>query len=268
MRCFPVRWLTLVAAVAFATQPAIYAEPVQLTSSTGPKFRVLALAEPGGHHIAFTTAAKPWLKHCGEENRFEVNFITNTAPITEAFLAQYRLVLQLDFAPYGWKPEAMAAFKSYIEKGRGGWVGLHHATLLGEFDGCAMWPWFSDFMGGIRYKNYIPTFASAKVRVEDKSHPCMKGMPESFVIPKEEWYTWDRSPRRNVHVLARVDEATYSPDSDVKMGDHPVIWTNEHVAARNVYIFMGHGPDLLENKAFTTLLRNAILWTAGSDLRK
>ena len=47
------------------------------------------------------------------------------------------------------------------------------------------------------------------------------------------------------------------------MGDHPVIWTNERVAARNVYIFMGHGPDLLENKAFTTILRNAVFWAAG-----
>jgi type 1 glutamine amidotransferase len=47
------------------------------------------------------------------------------------------------------------------------------------------------------------------------------------------------------------------------MGDHPVIWTNERVAARNVYIFMGHGPDLFENKAFTTILRNAVFWAAG-----
>jgi type 1 glutamine amidotransferase len=126
-----------------------------------------------------------------------------------------------------------------------------------------MWPWFSDFMGKIRYKNYIPKFACGTVHVEAKSHPCMKDVPESFVIPKEEWYTWDRSPRPNVRVLASVDEATYSPASDVKMGDHPVIWTNERVAARNVYIFMGHGPDLLENKAFTTILRNAVLWAAG-----
>ena len=63
-------------------------------------------------------------------------------------------------------------------------------------------------------------------------------------------------------VLASVDESTYSPDSKIKMGDHPVIWTNHHVAARNVYIFMGHGPWLFENKAFTTILRNAILWAA------
>jgi len=92
---------------------------------------------------------------------------------------------------------------------------------------------------------------------EDKSHPCMKGVPESFVISREEWYTWDRSPRGNIRVLARVDEATYSPDSAVKMGGQPVIWSNEHVAARNIYIFMGHGPDLLENKAFSTFWARA-----------
>ena len=226
------------------------------------KFKVLALAESGGHHIEFTKAAKPWLDKCGEENGFEVDYLTNTAPITEAFLANYRLLLQLDFVPYGWKPEAMDAFQAYIEQGRGGWVGLHHATLLGEFDGYPMWPWFSAFMGKIKFKNYIPNFSSGTVHVEDTSHPCMKGLPESFVIPKEEWYTYDVSPRANVRVLASVDESTYSDASAVRMGDHPVIWTNEHMKARNIYIFMGHGPWLLQDKAFTTLLGNAILWAA------
>jgi type 1 glutamine amidotransferase len=224
---------------------------------------VLALVEAGGHHLAFTQAAKPWLKKCGEENGFEVDYVNDTTGITKAFLAKYRVVLQLDFVPYGWKPEAMAAFKAYIEEGQGGWVGLHHATLLGDFDGQPMWPWFSEFMGKIKYQNYIPTFASGTVRVEDKAHPCMKGLPETFAIAKEEWYTYDRSPRANVRVLASVDESTYSPASGVRLGDHPVIWTNEHMAARNLYIFMGHGPWLLENKTYTTLLRNAILWASG-----
>jgi len=105
------------------------------------------------------------------------------------------------------------------------------------------------------------------VRVEDKSHPCMKGVPESFIIPKEEWYTYDRSPRANVRVLASVDEATYSDPSAVRMGDHPVIWTNERMAARNVYIFMGHGPWLFENEAFTAIFRNAIVWAAEKQPR-
>ena len=66
----------------------------------------------------------------------------------------------------------------------------------------------------------------------------------------------------NVKVLASVDESSYDPDSPKKMGDHPVVWTNEKMAARNIYIFMGHSPDLLKNKVYTTLLQNAILWAA------
>jgi type 1 glutamine amidotransferase len=245
----------------------VLAGPGQASPSPKTKSRVLALAEAGGNHIAFTEAARPWLKRCGEEKGFEVDFITNTAPVTKAFLAKYQLVLQLDFVPYGWKPEAMAAFKAYVEEGKGGWVGLHHAGLLGDFDGHSMWPWFWEFMGKVRFKSYIPKFASATVRVEERSHPCLKGLPTSFVISKEEWYTWDQSPRSNVRVLASVDESTYSPKSEVTMGDHPVIWTNEGVAARNVYIFMGHGPDLLENQGFTSLLLNAILWAAETKPR-
>jgi hypothetical protein len=45
-------------------------------------------------------------------------------------------------------------------------------------------------------------------------------------------------------------------------GDHPVIWTNEHMKARNIYIFMGHHPELFQNKSFTTLFHNSILWAA------
>lgn len=234
-------------------------------SPRAPNFRVLALAEAGGHHIEFTRAAKPWLARCGEAYGFEIDYLTNTAPLTEEFLGRYRLILQLDFVPYGWRPEARAAFRSYVEKGKGGWVGLHHAALLGDFDGHPLWPWFSEFMGGIRYKDYIPTFAAGTVHPEDTSHPCLKGVPRSFVIASEEWYTWDRSPRPNVRVLARVDETSYEPASETRMGDHPVVWSNEHLAARNVYIFMGHGPDLLQNTAYTTLLRNAILWAARGD---
>ena len=41
-------------------------------------------------------------------------------------------------------------------------------------------------------------------------------------------------------------------------------WTNETKKARNVYIQMGHSPKLIENKAFTTLLHNAISWGLGN----
>jgi len=157
----------------------------------------------------------------------------------------------------------MSAFIKYIEEGRGGWVGFHHATLLGEFDGYPMWTWFSDFMGSIRFENYIAATASAKVNVEDQKHPVMKGVSKSFVLDKDEWYTYNKSPRPNVHVLATVDESTYSPPSDIKMGDHPVVWVNEKMKARNVYFLMGHDGSLLQSKDFTTMFANAIKWTSG-----
>ena len=227
-----------------------------------PKFKVVAIAEKGGIHKPFVDAAKIWLAEEGRLDGFTVDYIEDTTPIDDAFLSQYRLFIQLNLPPYAWTPTAAAAFRHYIEEGRGGWIGFHHATLLGEFDGYPMWPWFSSFMGGIRFVSYIPTFATAKVTVEAPDHPVMQGVPRTFIIENEEWYKWDKSPRPNVHVLASVDENTYSPPSPVRMGDHPVIWSNERMKARNVYIFMGHHRELFENSAFTRIFHNAILWAA------
>jgi len=227
-----------------------------------PKFRVVAIAEPGGIHLPFVVAAKAWLNQLATENHFAVDYIEDTEKINDEFLSRYQLFIQLNYPPYRWTPTAQAAFIKYIEEGRGGWIGLHHAGLLGEFDGYQMWPWFSQFMGGIRYTEYIPTFVDGTVTVEDKSHPAMKGVSSPFKVLHEEFYTWDKSPRPNVRVLASVDENSYSPDTKIKMGDHPVIWTNEHYKARNIYIFMGHHADLFENPAFTTIFKNVIFWAA------
>jgi type 1 glutamine amidotransferase len=251
------RCLWVIVAVVLSSASASMAQ------DTRPRFKVVALAEAGGIHRPFVDAAKVWLQKLAEENAFSVDYIENSDKINDEFLSHYQLFIQLNYPPYGWTPTAVAAFTKYIEEGRGGWIGFHHATLLGEFDGYGIWPWFSQFMGGIRFTDYIPKFATATVVVEDPSHPVMKNVGGSFVVDHEEWYTYDRSPRPNVHVLAHVNEATYSPDTKTKMGDHPVIWTNEHYKARNVYIFMGHHPELLQNPAFTTIFRNALFWAAS-----
>ncbi|HEY2547945.1 MAG TPA: ThuA domain-containing protein [Candidatus Acidoferrum sp.] len=228
-----------------------------------PSFYVIALAERGGIHKPFVDAAKLWLGKLSGENNFTVDYIEDTEKIDDAFLAKYNLFIQLNYPPYMWTDTAKAAFIKYIEQGKGGWIGFHHATLLGEFDGYQMWPWFHQFMGGIRFKNYIATFVTGTVTVEDSIHPVMKNVRSPLIIEREEWYTYDTSPRPNVRVLASVDEKTYTPGTDLKMGDHPVIWTNEHYKARNVYIFMGHNPELFDNQAFTQIFRNSIFWAAG-----
>ena len=225
------------------------------------KAKVLVLTERGGQHGGFTDAGLKWLAAEGAKGNFSITEINNARNITEAYLSQFSLVIQLDFPPYTWPKEAEDAFVKYIEEGRGGWIGFHHATLLGEFDGYPMWQWFSDFMGGVRFKNYIAPLADGTLIVEDKQHPVMKDVPASFVVPDDEWYIYDKSPRPNVHVLANVDESSYTPASDIKMGDHPVVWVNENKKARNVYFQIGHSSKLYETEGFTTMFRNAINWT-------
>ena len=230
-------------------------------------FHVLVMAETGGVHGPFVKEAKVWLEDLAKKENFTVDYIENADKINDDFLSKYQLFLQLNYPPYAWNDVAKEAFKKYMTEGMGGWVGLHHASLIGEFDGYHPWPWFQDFMGGITWKNYIPKFASGRVNVEDKDHPVMKDVPASFVIKKEEWYTYDKSPRESadVHVIASVDESSYVPDGKVKMGDHPVIWTNDKIKARNIYIFMGHSPVLFDDDAYKLILKNAILWAGGRN---
>jgi len=240
--------------------------PITYPSEKPSHFHAVILAESGGIHQHFVNAAKLWLQKLAADSSFSVEYIQNTEKIDSAFLSNCQLFIQLNYPPYMWTRKAMSAFEEYINSGKsGGWIGFHHAGLLGEFDGYPIWQWFSDFMGGIKYSNYIEGFASGKVNVEDRFHPGMRSVPGVFEISKDEWYTWNKSPRAHVHVLASVDEASYNPPSELKMGDHPVIWTNEHMKARNIYIFMGHDPGLFSNTAFTTIFRNSIFWASGKS---
>lgn len=233
-----------------------------VAASFGQKFRMLVLAEHDKNHTPYVQAAKSWLDKLAADNNFSVDYFENPELVDDEFLSKYAAIFQMNYPPYMWSDKAKAAFEKYITEGKGGWVGVHHATLLGEFDGYPMWKWFSDFMGGIQFKDYVAGFASATVNIEDTGHPVTSGLPKQFTIAKDEWYTYDKSPRPNVSVLANVDESTYSPKTDKVMGDHPVIWTNTKMKARNVYIFMGHDPVLFDDDNYKTLLKNALLWAA------
>ena len=146
---------------------------------TTQKINILILTERGGQHESFTAAAIQWLET--EKKNLNITFteINNTKPVNDAYLQRFQLILQLDYPPYSWTKEAETTFVNYIDKGLGGWIGFHHATLLGEFDGYPLWNWFSEFMGGIRFQNYIAQLADGTVRVEDANHPVMKGVSPS-----------------------------------------------------------------------------------------
>jgi type 1 glutamine amidotransferase len=259
MKNITILCCTLLIAVIFSLQT----KAQQITQpSGGGKYKALVLTERGGQHGGFTDAGLKWLAAKSKEMNFELTEINNTNAIDENYLKQFKVFIQLDYPPYNWTETAQKAFMRYIDEGWGGWIGFHHATLLGEFDGFPMWQWFSDFMGGIRFKNYIAPLASGTLRIEKSDHPVMQGLKGDFVIRDDEFYTFDKNPRPNVEVLANVDESSYQPESDIKMGDHPAVWTNPKKKARNVYFLIGHSKKLFDSPDFKKMFQNAIEWTS------
>ena len=228
--------------------------------ATVPPRQILVLAERGGQHEAFTAAALKWLEEQSARMNFKLTVVNSAKEIKKDEIPHYHLVLQLNYPPYAWSEAAQKDFEDYVDGGQGSYIGFHHASLLGDFDGYPLWTWFSDFMGGIRYQNYIAAKADGTVQVEDKGHPVMKSVDGTFVIGQDEWYTYNQDPRSRVRVLAHVDEASYSPASDIKMGDHPVVWTNPEKRARNVYFQFGHSASLLDNPDFLKMFENALRW--------
>lgn len=228
--------------------------------------KILALAEQGTPHQAFCDAAHAWLdQHAYSDFHASVTYVSDLSKMKKGELFKYDLILWLNYPPYSapnaWSYDAAKDFERYIDEGKGGFVGFHHASLLGDIFGAGqMWQWFSDFMGQIRWKNYIAPLADGTVCTEDHSHPVMTNVPDTFLIPDDEWYTYDVSPRPHVHVLAHVDEHSYTPASNIRMGDHPVIWVNEKKKARNVYFQFGHSGKLFSEPVFLRLFSNAIGW--------
>jgi uncharacterized protein len=259
--------------LAFAMSLAFL--PFATKAAAAPRFNMVVIAElladgkgpADDQHRPYVEAAKVWLNQLAKDSNFTVAYLTTPDSFTDAMLANVDLIWQMNYAPYGWPAVPKAAFEKYMNAGKGGWIGVHHASLYGPVITQETWPYFAKLIGEVNYKNYISKFASGNVRVESAAHPVMLGVPPEFNVSTEEWYTWDKNPRPKVTVLANLDESSMKfvdpGQSGTKMGDHPVVWTYEGYKSRNLYIFMGHHPNLFQNQSYMTLLRNSIFWAVN-----
>ena len=160
-----------------------------------------------------------------------------------------------------------AALVSYLEQG-GGFVGLHGSGGDSSYD----WKWYVDELIGAQFIGHTlgPQFQDARVVVEDRSHPATASLPADFTH-NEEWYSFDRNvrDRDEFTVLLSVDESSYSPeehllwmDEDLRMGDHPVVWTRCIGRGRVFYSALGHQAGAYASAEGTALLGGAVAWAA------
>jgi type 1 glutamine amidotransferase len=162
-----------------------------------------------------------------------------------------------------------AAMRHYIEAG-GGFAAFHGSAG----DPVYFWDWYVDTLIGARFKGHPlwPQFQSGKVVVDDTHSGITAGLGSGWEMT-EEWYSFISSPRATgAHVLVTLDESSYQPVGrmqpdlplqDMRMGDHPLAWTNCVGNGRSFYTAIGHRPESYTEVHSLKLLEQGIAWAAG-----
>jgi type 1 glutamine amidotransferase len=145
-----------------------------------------------------------------------------------------------------------AAFQRYVQDG-GGFVGVHSAS-----DTEHGWLWYGELVGASFV--FHPPVQDGTVRVTDRRHPSTRFLPRRW--PRtDEWYAFDRNPRRHAHVLATVDEGSYEGGS---MGsDHPIAWCHPFQGGRAWYTALGHPDEAYADPQLRRHLLRGLEWAAG-----
>lgn len=156
------------------------------------------------------------------------------------------------------------ALKRWLSRG-GGFAAFHGSGG----DPVYVWDWYADSLIGARFIGHPmnPQFQAARVIVADPRAGITSGLPSQWTMT-EEWYSFAASPRsKGAHILASLDETTYSPKGfggqNLRMGDHPIAWTQCIGNGRSFYSAIGHRPESYNEPNSVRLLEQGIAWAAG-----
>lgn len=246
--------------VLCAVSTALLSKVGSANRNKPPRFKVLIVASKAKDHHKMIERAKPFFEELAAKNHFEADFTDDADTINDENLKRYQVFVMLHLAPFDMTTPQQEALQKFVESGKG-WVGIHAAGLTGkEFlaPDTKYWQRFEEFMGSVLYSPH-PAYQKGAVIIEDRHRPAPKHLPAKFEI-SDEWYEFNASPRVRVRVLATADESSYKQNKP--MGDHPIIWANERYR-RAIYIAIGHDPSSLENRDYSTLLRDSIVWAAS-----
>ncbi len=196
-----------------ATSPAL-AEPAPV--STGNQFKVLVFTKTAGATPASTAAGVATIQQLGFDQRFAVQITDDPRKFDRAHLQQYRVVVFLNTAGDVLNDAQQTAFEEYYRDG-GGFVGIHSAI-----EAEPTWSFLTNVLGA--RASGASTVTPATIKVADRVHPASETLPERW-NRTDRWYNFAANVRGVSHVLATVDETTYTGGS---MGaDHPITWCKD-----------------------------------------
>jgi type 1 glutamine amidotransferase len=217
-----------------------------------PAYKVLVFSKTAGFRHDAIPVGITTVRELGAANNFAVDATEDAAAFTTANLAQYKAVVFLMTTGDVLDAAQQTAFESYIAAG-GGYVGVHSAADT-EYD----WPYYGGLVGA--WFSSHPAIQQVTVRVEDQAHPSTAHLPAAWVRT-DELYNYRTNPREVAHVLATLDESTYTGGT---MGaDHPIAWCRPYQGGRSWYTGLGHTQQSYAEPAFRAHLLGGIRWAAG-----
>jgi cytochrome c len=219
---------------------------------TKPSFTVLVFSKTTGFRHDSIADGIAAIRALAAEHGFGVTETEDAGGFTEAILPQYKVVVFLSTTGDVLDPVQKGAFERYIRSG-GGFVGIHSAS-----DTEYQWPWYGRLVGAWFASH--PQIQRATIHIEDTDHPSTKGLPASWERT-DEWYNFRSNPRSAVHVLASLDESTYSGGK--MRGDHPIAWCQNIDGGRSWYTAMGHTRESYAEPLFRLHLWGGIESAAG-----
>ncbi|MDG4831224.1 ThuA domain-containing protein [Solwaraspora sp. WMMD1047] len=248
--------LTMLSTVLMGN-PAAHAAPAQApgqAAAAADPYSVLVFSKTAGFRHDSIPAGIAAIQQLGEENGFTVDATEDGAAFTDANLANYRAVIWLSTTGDVLTPEQQSAFERYIQAG-GGYAGIHAAS-----DTEYSWAWYGDLVGA--YFASHPANQQATVKVEDPAHPSTAGLPERW-SRFDEWYNFQSNPRGDVHVLASLDETSYTAGAGAMGADHPIAWCQDYDGGRAWYTGGGHTQQSFAEPEFLAHLLGGIQTAAG-----
>ncbi|MEU8270280.1 ThuA domain-containing protein [Sphaerisporangium sp. NPDC049002] len=242
----------LLVALMSALILAVFGIGAQSALAADPAYKVLVFSKTAGFRHDSIPVGIQTIRDLGAANNFTVDATEDATAFTTANLAQYKAVIFLSTTGDVLDATQQTAFESYIAAG-GGYVGVHAAADT-EYD----WPYYGQLVGA--WFQSHPAIQQVTVRVEDRAHPSTAGLPAAWVRT-DELYNYRTNPRDVAHVLATLDESTYTGGS---MGaDHPISWCRPFRGGRAWYTGLGHTQQSYAEPLFRTHLLGGIRWAAG-----
>ncbi|WP_405150185.1 ThuA domain-containing protein [Sphaerisporangium sp. NBC_01403] len=215
-------------------------------------YKVLVFSKTAGFRHDSIPAGVQAIRDLGAANNFTVDATEDGGAFTTANLAQYAAVVFLSTTGDVLDAAQQSAFQSYVGSGKG-FVGVHAAADT-EYD----WPFYGELVGA--WFSSHPAIQQATVKVEDRAHAATAHLGQSWTRT-DEWYNYRTNPRSSAHVLATLDESSYS--GGTMNGDHPTTWCKSYGGGRSFYTGGGHTAESYGESAFRAQLLGGIRYAAG-----